>query len=157
MPLTIKRLRDAGRFSNPPLVWGRDRIAPGLLKTLRAHSSVVFTGEPSPIDALPPQSMHLVVCEQGEDLAQVIAANYAYALRAGLCPIPEIDRETSNDLLENFYSLYDDRDVSRTEALNRLMVQLRGLMGPIAMPAGVSITFSTGGLPFGFAVTLVHG
>jgi hypothetical protein len=36
-------------------------------------------------------SDHLVVCEDGDELAQVIAANCAFALNAGLQLIPAID------------------------------------------------------------------
>ena len=96
----IVRLSDPARFKGAPLKWGKDRIGIGLLKALRARRSIVFTDEPSPAEAVPSQSDHLVVCEQGDELAEVIAANYAYAPRAGLCLIPEIDRAISDELLE---------------------------------------------------------
>ena len=148
----VNRICDPKRLKKPPLTWGRDRIGIGLLKALRARSSIVFSDDPSPVEAVPSQMTHLVVCEQGDDLAQVIAANYAYALRAGLCLIPEIDRRTSDELLESFYSLYDNPSVSPKETLERLKEELCGLTGPLPVPAGGSITFVTGGLPFGFSL-----
>jgi hypothetical protein len=36
---------------------------------------------------VPPKSNHLVVCEDGDELAQVIAANYAFAMGAGLSAV----------------------------------------------------------------------
>lgn len=98
----IDLLAGPTRFKGPPLTWGKDRIAVGLLTALRARRSIVFTDEPSPVESVPSLSGHLVVCEQGEELAEVIAANYAYALRAGLFLIPETSRDLSDALLERF-------------------------------------------------------
>jgi hypothetical protein len=149
----VNCLYDDDRLSRPPVIWGRDRIGIGLLKALRARSSLAFEDKPSPVEAVPSKSTHLVVCEEGNDLAQVIAANYAYALRAGLCLIPEVDEQKSDELLESFYSLYDERRFSQTESLERLKEQLRDLCGPLPVPVGGSITFVTGGLPFGFSAS----
>jgi hypothetical protein len=148
----IERLGDPERFKRPPLRWGKDRIGIGLLKALREQRSIVFVDEPSPVEAVPSKSGHLVVCEQGEPLAEVIAANYAYALRAGICLIPNIGRELSDELLEDFYSLYDNRSVSPREGLQNLREQFRKLTGALPVPDGGSITFITGGLPLGFSV-----
>lgn len=67
-----------------PFVWGRDRIGVGLLKALREKRGIVFEDKASPSESAPSLSGHLVVCEDGEEIAQVIAANYAHALGAGL-------------------------------------------------------------------------
>lgn len=147
----INSLYDNDRLTHPPVVWGRDRIGIGLLKALRSRSSIAFEDKPSPVEAVPSKTAHLVVCEEGNDLAQVIAANYAYALRAGLCLIPEVNEQKSDELLERFYSLYDERQLSQTDALEQLRDQLRDLCGPLPVPLGGSLTFITGGLPYGFA------
>ena len=94
----------------------------------------------------------LVVCERGEPLAEVIAANYAYALHAGFCLIPDIGRELSDELLEDFYRLYDNHSVSPGEVLRNLGERFRSLTGKLPVPEGGSITFITGGLPLGFSV-----
>ena len=148
----IEPLGDPERFRKPPLRWGEDRIGIGLLKALRDQRSIVFTNEPSPVEAVASKSGHLVVCEQGEPMAEVIAANYAYALRAGLCLIPDIGRELSDELLEDFYSLYDNQSVSPREALRNLRERLSRLTGKLPVPEGGSITFITGGLPLGFSI-----
>ena len=140
------------RFKRPPLRWGKDRIGIGLLKALREQCSIVFTNEPSPVEGVPSKSGHLVVCERGEPLAEVIAANYAYAPRAGLWLIPDIGRELSDELLEDFYSLYDNHSVSPGEVLRNLGERFRALTGKLPVPEGGSITFITGGLPLGFSV-----
>lgn len=139
------------RLKTPPLVWGRERIGIGLLKALRARTFIEFMDTTSPLERVPSKSGHLVVCEEGEELSEVIAANYAYALRAGLCLIPEVDKGRSEAILERFYSLYDERNVSQTVALDRLRGQLLNLCGDLDIPPAGSVTFITGRLPYGFA------
>ena len=136
-----------------PLRWGHDRIGVGLLRALRSGTNIVFAESPSPNDSVPSKSGHLVVCEDGNDLSQVIAANYAFALGAGLSIIPEVDATKTEQILENFYNLYEreDQTTSQTEILQRLKKELRELCGPLSIPDRGSITFITGGLPYGFA------
>jgi arylsulfatase A-like enzyme len=69
------------------------------LKALRARRNIELSQEPSPIEAVPPKSTHLVVCEAGEELSEVMAANYAFALGAGLCIIPQVDKSKSEEVL----------------------------------------------------------
>jgi hypothetical protein len=122
----INALHD-GRTTSIPLHWGNDRIGIGLLKALRTKTTIAFEDHPSPIENVPAKSAHLVVCEDGDELSQVIAANYAFALRAGLFLIQEVDGAITDGLLEAFYSVYDQTEVSQTEALQRLQARLRQL------------------------------
>jgi hypothetical protein len=133
------------------LTWGHDRIGVGLLKALQGRQTIVFGDKPSPYEWVPSKSRHIVVCEESEELAQVIAANYAFALDAGLFLIPELDEDVADDLLESFYKLYDsDIGVAPDEAQARLSQDLLHLCGSIPVPDNGSITF-IGKLPFGFA------
>jgi hypothetical protein len=143
--------RDGTPLNVPPLMWGRDRIGIGLLKALGLRSNIVFADSPSPIEHVPSKSGHLVVCEDGDDLSQVIAANYAFGLRAGLCIIPEVTGPESAQILENFYNLYEEQRISPTEALEALKGKLRELCGSLPISPCGSITFITGRLPYGFA------
>jgi hypothetical protein len=133
------------------LVWGNDRIGIGLLKALRAGQDIRFEDKPSPDEWVASKNGHLVVCEQGEEISEVIAANYAYALGAGLFMIPEVDRDQVDDILEAFYK-FNDPDYGYTSADNqsRLTQELLNLCGSIPVPDGGSITFISR-LPFGFA------
>lgn len=139
--------RDGKPLKPIPLGWGRDHIGIGLFRALRARTGIVFADTLSPIDPVPSKSGHLVVCEDGNDLSQVIAANYAFALGAGLCIIPEVRGSKTEQILENFYNLYEreDRTISQTEVLEGLKKELRGLCGPLPIPDHGSITFVTGG------------
>jgi hypothetical protein len=132
-------------------VWGRDRIGVGLLKALRAGQNIRFDDTPSPYEWVASKSCHLVVCEDGEEISQVIAANYAYALDAGLFLIPKVDEDQADDILEAFYKFHDrDSGYTPAEAQSRLTQELLNLCGSIPVPEGGSITF-IGKLPFGFA------
>jgi hypothetical protein len=134
-----------------PLAWGKDRIGVGMLQAMREKRGIIFESKESPLHSVPSKSGHLVVCEVGEELSQVIAANYAYALDAGLHLIPAVSREQSEDVLGAFYKLYDrDSDVPPAEAQQRLRDQLFAMCGALPVPKGGSITF-VGSLPYGFA------
>lgn len=102
------------------------------------------------MENVPPKSDHVVVCEEGEDLSQVIAANYAFALRAGLYLVPGADDEAAEELLEAFYRLHD-AETAPAEALATLKAQLRERCGSIPIPPCGSLTFVTHKLPYGFA------
>ena len=132
------------------LTWGRDRIGVGLLKALRAGLHIAFEEKPSPYEWVPSKNGHMVVCEEGEELSEVIAANYAFALDAGLFLIPKVEEDLAEEILEGFYKLQDRADLSPAEIQRRLREELLDLCGSIPVPEGGSITF-VGKLPFGFA------
>jgi hypothetical protein len=133
------------------LHWGCDRIGIGLLKALRAGQSITFEERSSGYDWISSETGHMVVCEESEELAQLIAANYAFALNAGLFLIPEVDRDRAEDLLEAFYKLQDGgMDMSPEEGQAQLRKELLNLCGSIPIPDGGSVTF-IGKLPYGFA------
>lgn len=134
-----------------PIVWGDDRIGIGLLKALRERRRITFEPGTSPAYSLPSKGRHLVVCEDGEEISQVIAANYAYALGAGLHIIPAVGRERADEILEAFYRLSDkDSGLSPAEAQQRLRQELLAICGSLPVPELGSITF-IGRLPYGFA------
>ena len=147
------KLVEPNALERPKLVWGRDRLGIGLLKAMREGAMLSFNDEPSPRESVPSKSGHLVICEEGEELSEVIAANYAYSMRAGLHLIPQISRPRSQEILEALYSLYDgpSMDGSPSQRLECLQSELRDLCGPIEIPVGGSISWIVRDLPFGFA------
>jgi hypothetical protein len=154
------RIRDQGEiaqlpgarinFKNPPLVWGKNRLGVGLLKALRSGTTIVFSEENSSCESIESKSGHLVVCEEGDNLAEVIAANYAFAMGAGLHMISNVNRYVPEELLERFYSIYENRNTAVSEALAQLKRELRKLGGDLPVPNGGSITFISDKLPYGF-------
>jgi hypothetical protein len=151
----VKRIEDVGSMvpekTHKPLLWGRDRIGIGLLRALREKRSIQFGDLPSPPEHVSPKWSHLVVCEAGEDLSEVVAANYAYAMRGGLCLIPKIDEQVADDVIESFNNLNDNAERPRGDALRALQEELRRLCGPLPLEGVDSITFISRSLPFGFA------
>lgn len=146
----IATINGSTAFSNEPLRWGRDRIGIGLLQALRSRQSIEFDDVASPHCQLSPQTDHLVVCEQGEPLTEVIAANYAYSIGAGLSLIPAVDRAKANLLLEVLYSLLE-LSGSPTQRLEDVKKELRTLCQDAALEGCRSVTFVSSALPFGFA------
>jgi hypothetical protein len=138
-------------LSRPAMSWGHDRIGVGLLTALRDGYNMTFEERPSPYSWVGSKNGHLVICEEGEDISQVIAANYAFALDAGLFLIPEVDDDLADDLLERFYMLNEGAfGFSPEEAQAQLRQELLNLCGSIPVTENGSITF-VGKLPLGFA------
>ena len=100
------------------------------------------------------KSDHLVVCEQGDEISEAIAANYAYALGADLVLIPERSRDEADQFLERFYSA-NNPAVSTTLVLEELARNLRELAGDIPVPPGGSISFICRDHPYGFGFSEV--
>ena len=116
---------------------------------------ITFGSFSSPREQVPPKSKHLVVCESDNDLAQVIAANYAFSLRAGLSIIDHVDDDWAEDFLDRFYTLYDSPHASPTETLTSLRDELRAIVGNVSIPDAGSVSFITKALPYGFAFSEV--
>lgn len=139
-----------GRGAREPLRWGREAVGAGVLHALYEGRLIEFDDRPSPSLVTPGRSDHLVICESGELLSEVIAANYSFALGAGLCIIPEVDKVEAAEILEAYYSI-DDRGGSQADMRRRLQARLRELCGDIPLPRNGSLTFFTRKVPFGAA------
>lgn len=147
---------DPKRAERPRLVWGRDRLGLGLLTALYSGQLVEFADKASPRDAVPSKSGHLVICEAHEPLSEVIAANYAYALNAGLHIFDETDEDEGKALLEAFYSI-DAPGVHAAAERVRLSAKMRELVGAVDLPPNGSLTFIVRKLPIGVAFPELPG
>jgi hypothetical protein len=157
MTLTITKpegaeaLTTPDRPAKPPVQWGRDRIGVGLLRALQAGASIAFEDVESPPGDGVSESGHMVVCEAEDDLAQVIAANYAFALGAGLKIIPKVEDAEALALLETLYDLYGDPETAPSAVLAGTVSRLRAMSGDLAPAPGDSFTFVSRRLPYGLA------
>lgn len=147
---------DPKRAERPRLVWGRDRIGLGLLTALYSGQLIEFVDKEAPRDAVPSKSGHLVICEAHEPLSEVIAANYAYALNAGLHIFDEADEVEGKALLETFYSI-DAPGVDAAAERARVSARMRELVGAVELPANGSLTFIVQQLPIGVAFPELPG
>lgn len=146
-----RTLVNAKLLTKPPVQWGRDRIGLGVLKALREGRLIEFNDSISDAVSIPSPSEHVVVCEAGNDISEVIAANYAFAMNAGLCIVPEIPRADADYILEEYYGLYDGQDTDFSQKLSDLQARLRAFYCHVRLPESASITFITRKLPAGVA------
>lgn len=133
------------------LSWGKTNIGVGLLKALRNNQLIEFANDAKVESAVLTGKNHLVVCESGIPLSEVIAANYAYALNADLVLIPQVDKDTAEKLTEELYSLYDQENQSAPENLVQLSNRVRQLCPGVIPPPNGSITFFTSHIPYSLA------
>ena len=72
----VRTWQDTRALERPPLPevmsWGQTRIGVGLLKALRRSSAIKFNDAASPVENVASLSGHVVACEDGDDLAQVM-------------------------------------------------------------------------------------
>lgn len=134
-----------------PLIWGNNNIGIGLLKALRMKVPIEFSDIETNEKLVKVDNGHLVVCEDGDDHAQVIAANYAYSLEASLLIINSIDKDEAASICEEFYGANERQDISPSEVLSRLKNRLRSLVGEISLSGVTGITFISDEVPYGFA------
>jgi hypothetical protein len=144
-------LQAGPRSQREPLRWARQKIGLGVLRALRQRQTIVFGDFAVCGDGIPSENDHFIVCEEGDDYAQVIAANYAYSLGAGLCLIPEMQKEIANAILEEFYGIYEQHEESATAVLTRIRSKLRDHAGDLQLPTRASLTFITRRIPWGIA------
>jgi hypothetical protein len=135
-----------------PIKASRKSIGASLLLALRAKRQLEFVDDEPELRYVPPSAAHLVVCEDGNALTQVIAANYAYAIGAGLQLISSPAESLIKDINERFYGATDDKYESTTSILQGLALEMRAYLQDINLTGAQSITFITSGIPWGFAV-----
>ena len=143
--LTPSRLLEAH-----PLRWPKEALAVGLLKALRQRQKIEFVDDAAVEWSYPARNDHIVVVERGNQLAQIIGANYAFSVGAGISIIPEIEEDICDDILSAFYSSSSNPDARPSEVLATLQQRLRSFCADVTFPKEGSATFITNKLPFGF-------
>lgn len=130
-------------LSNRRLRWGKKNIGSGLLRALYEGRLIEFYDDGPTIPTIAGYSRHHVVCEAGDPMSEVIAANYAFSLGAGITIIPKVDKQCAQQLLEDLYMSENG------ETRHLLQEKLREKCGEIQATERVSLTFFTEELPFG--------
>lgn len=150
----IADLEQGARFSST-LNWGKDKIGLGLLVALRQRQLIQFNdSRESPGTAVGAEESHIVVCEEGDEHAQVLAANYAYSLGAGLQLLPAFPDDEAESILESLYSVHETPGEGGVGATReRVKTRLRDHMSELQFGRGVTVTFVTRKLPWGFALS----
>lgn len=124
---------------------------PGMatLEAMRKKRLLSFAADGAGAEPVPSSSGHIVACEAGHPLSEVLAACYAFALGASLILIPQNEKGASEDLLEAFYGIYDYRETSTSERFRELRDEFRRRCPGVELPDGSSCTFISHMLPFG--------
>ena len=133
-----------------PIQANRATVGAGLLTALREKRQIEFVNNAPELRYVHPKLDHLVVCEDGKLLSQVIAANYAFSLGAGLLLIPSPSDDEVTQVSEAFYSAPYGEYGANSDQLEVLAKFLRARLGTIPLTGVRSITFITSGLPWGF-------
>jgi hypothetical protein len=133
------------------LVWGSNNLGVGLLLARRSKKSLQTTEGLSPTTTFISNGTHLlIVCETGDDLAEVTASNLAFATDAAFLTIPQLPDSERDEWLEQIYALGSGGNASRRFAAIRDRV--RGRLPNIEFSRYKQVLFITKGFPWGIAV-----
>lgn len=87
------------------LVWGRKNIGVGLLIARRSKKYLRINDGESPITTLVSNGEPLlIVCEDGDELAQVLASNLAFAMNAAFSVMSGLPPNVTHSWLEEIYA-----------------------------------------------------
>ena len=133
------------------MAWGSDNLGVGLLIARRSKKCLQPGGCVSPSDNIVSGGTHLLIaCEAGNELAQIVASNLAFATDATFLVIPQLPQDERSEWLEAIYSLDSGGDVSgRFVAIRD---RARGRLPELEFGTYKQIVFVTDGFPWGIAV-----
>lgn len=133
------------------LRWGPDNLGVGLYLARLENKELLPDLESSPSLDLVKAGAHLLVaCERGDNLAEVLASNLAFACGASFAVIPELPEEDREAWLDDIYALGEGGDV--TGRFIFLAKRARGYLGELDFSSFKTVLFVTGGFPWGMAV-----
>jgi hypothetical protein len=132
----------------PRLIRRREQFGMATLEAMRKRVVLSFADDGAYSQPVSSPKGHVVACEVGHPMSEVIAASYAFALGASLTLIPRVDKAESENLLEAFYGIYNYRAASTTERFRELCDELRRRCPGVVLADGSSCTFISHSLPF---------
>jgi len=96
------------------LAWGTDNLGVGLYVARRSKRELLpGTGTSTAQTFVHAGNELLVVCEQGNEMAQVCAANLAFSCNASFVSIPGLTPDEHEEWLEDLYALSEGGDETR--------------------------------------------
>lgn len=133
------------------LAWGRDHLGVGLLLARRSKKFLDTAEETSPpINFVSGGTHLLIVCEAGEDLAEVTGSNLAFATDASLLTVPQLPDRDQDQWLEEIYALGSGENVTTRFACIRDRVRTR--LPAFDFREYKQVLFITNGFPWGMAM-----
>ena len=147
----VQALRGVVKRPIEALRWGPTNLGIGLYRARLERKELLLNLETSPGLDLVEKGTHLLVaCERGDDLAEVLASNLAFACGSSFSVFPELPEDDRDDWLEELYALGEGGDV--TGRFSSLAQRARAHIGPLDFARFQTVVFVTAGFPWGIAV-----
>jgi hypothetical protein len=131
---------------------GLAEIGPALLLAKRVRKLLVVDESTPPLPKLNSVPLdHVVVLDDHDGMAQVIAANYAYSIGADLVLIPQRDDTLRDDVYAEIDACGAYRGEDRGASASKCLQTMRSVLEP-ALQFGPRkfVTFITRGIPYGY-------
>ena len=146
----VQALRGVVRRPTKVLRWGPTNLGAGLYLARLERKELLPDLESSPGPELVEAGTHLLVaCEGGNDLAEVLASNLAFACGASFMTFPELCEDDRDYWLEELYALGEDGDL--TSRFGCLAQRARAHLARFDFTRFRSVLFVTAGVPWGIA------
>lgn len=143
-------LRGRVRHPKGALRWGPNNLGIGLYQARLTRQELQADLDTSPLLDVVEAGTHLLVaCERGDQLAEVIASNLAFACKASFAVFEELEQSDRETWLEEMYALGEGGDL--TGRFNKLAQQARAHLGQLDFAKYKRILFITAGFPWGIA------
>ena len=147
----VVALRGVVKRPATALEWGPDNLGAGLYQARLRRQELRPVLEQSPDLNIVEAGGHLLVaCERGNDYAEVLASNLAFASGASFALFQELSEDERDGWLEEIYALGEGGDVSAR--FGDLAQRARARLGPVDFSKYGTILFVTAGFPWGIAV-----
>ncbi len=144
-------LRGLVKGPSEQMLWGDSNLGVGLLLARRAKKQLQTSPESSSCISFVPGGRHLlVVCEDGDELAQISASCFAFATDAAFIVIPRLEKIERDEWLDDLYALESGGDVSSRFA--DICLRVRARLPAIDFSNYKQVLFVTSGFPWGIAV-----
>ncbi|MDC8451196.1 MAG: hypothetical protein LV473_23030 [Nitrospira sp.] len=130
------------------MVWGSDNLGVGLLVARRLKKRLQTSKEFSSAQLFVSGGTHfLIACEAGNETAQIVASNLAFATDATFLVIPQLSHEEREEWLEEIYS-----SGGVSERFVEIRDRARGKLPQVEFEKYREVLFITNGFPWGVAV-----
>jgi len=136
------------------LVWSLKDAAAGLFLSKSQRKRLRLTSDstaPVSGEQVLGEGTHVVICEAREDVAPIIAANYAHSIGAKFTLIPEPTDLEVRKIEDQFYDLYSaESEIPMIERSRSLRDEIKEKLKHFTVGMESCITFITKGIPYGF-------
>lgn len=147
----INSLKGLIKAPSQKMIWGNSNLGVGLLLARRSKKQLqISVGISSDIRLVSGGRHLLVVCEDGEELAQITASCLAFATNSTFLIIPRLASEERDEWLEELYSIDLGNISSQFDDIRR---RTRARLPMFKFGDYKQVLFVTSGFPWGIAVT----